>query len=397
MRGKFSKVAAIGGLLLALFFQGMAQGDAFNKIEVGAERINRYLPYLYGKNIGVVANQTSRVGGVHLVDTLQARGCNLERIFSPEHGFRGTADAGETVQNGVDAQSGISIVSLYGSNKRFPADLLDGMDVLLFDLQDVGARFYTYISTLHYAMEACAAKGVQLIILDRPNPNGFYVDGPMNKLDEPSFIAMHPVPVVHGMTIAEYAQMLVGEGWIDGADALDLAVVPCFGYRHSSKYELPVPPSPNLRSQQAIYLYPSLCFFEGTTVSIGRGTSTPFEVVGAPYFSEDAPYEFTPKSSFGAKSPKWQDKVCHGYNLKDYAPFLWEQGQLNIFWLMDAYRQTPDDVKFWNAEFFDLLAGGPELREQIVAGKTEQEIRASWAPDLAAFAAIRRKYLLYPQ
>jgi len=414
MRGKFSKVAAIAGLFILVFSPGTIKAqrpvlatpstptpsapapEYTSEVRVGAERMNRYLPFLQGKRVGIVANQSSLVGGVHLVDTLRSRGVEIAAIFSPEHGFRGKADAGEAVSDERDPETGIPIISLYGPRKIFPPSLLEGVDVLLFDLQDVGARFYTYVATMHYSMSAASSVGIQFILLDRPNPNGYYVDGPMNKLEKPSFIAMHPVPVVHGMTLGEYAQMLVGEKWVPGADDLDLTIVPCAEYNHKTRYELPVPPSPNLRSKEAINLYPSLCFFEGTTVSVGRGTDTPFEVVGAPFFPESSPHQFVPMPSFGAAHPKWEGDTCYGYHLAAYAPFLWEQQQLNIFWVMDAYRQVPESVYFWKADFFDLLAGGPQLREQIVAGWTEAEIRQSWSADLAAFSAIRRKYLIYP-
>ena len=368
---------------------------AQNSIVVGAERINRYRPFLYGKNVAIVGNQTSQIGSVHLVDSLLSLDVNIVKIFAPEHGFRGTADAGEYVSNGRDTKTGIPIVSLYGANKELPVEHLDGVDIVIFDIQDVGARFYTYISTLHYVMKSCGAAGVPLIVLDRPNPNGFYVDGPVNTLEKPSFVAMHPVPVVHGMTIAEYAQMILGEGWISPSFELDLIVIPCENYTHDSIYRLPVKPSPNLPTHNSVMLYPSLCFFEGTNVSIGRGTESPFEMVGAPWFPKDAPYSFIPESMSGAKYPKYEGEKCYGYNLEMFGRLAPQQRRLNLFWLMQSYQMAPDKSVFFNPDFFDLLAGGSALREMVEAGKDETEIIESWAEGLNNYLQIRKKYLLY--
>jgi len=390
------KIRLLVYFLSVLFFT-LLSSDVFAQepIVVGAERINRYRPFLYGKNVAIVGNQTSRVGDVHLVDSLLSLDVNIVKIFAPEHGFRGTADAGEHVSNGKDTKTGIPIVSLYGANKELPVEHLKGVDIVIFDVQDVGARFYTYISTLHYVMKSCGEVGIPLIVLDRPNPNGYFVDGPINKLEKPSFVAMHPVPVVHGMTIAEYAQMVLGEGWISPGFELDLIVIPCENYVHDSIYRLPVKPSPNLPTHASIMLYPSLCFFEGTQVSIGRGTDRPFEMVGAPWFPTDAPYTFTPESKPGAKYPKFEGEKCYGYDLEMFGRIAPQQRRLNLFWLMQSYEMAPDKKDFFKADFFDLLAGGPQLREMIESGKNEADIIESWAEDLNQYLQIRKKYLLY--
>ena len=380
--------------LLLGFFSFMAFGQI---IEVGAEQFNRYRPLVYKKKVAVVANPTSRIANTHLVDRLLALDVDLVKVFALEHGFRGNADAGEKVSDDFDAKTGLPIVSLYGSHRKPTADDLANVEVVIFDVQDVGARFYTYISSMSYIMEACAENNVPFIVLDRPNPNGHFVDGPLNHLHEPSFIGLHPIPVVHGLTIGEYALMVVGESWMNTNAPLDLTVVPCENYTHNSRYELPVNPSPNLRTMAAIHLYPSLCFFEGTNVSIGRGTDRPFEVVGAPWMSRGT-FTFTPRSSFGARSPRFEDVECHGFDLSRFGnEFLADRGEVNIFWLIDAYEQCPDKESFFERpDFFDLLAGGPTLRTQILAGTSEADIRASWQEDLQGFLKMRSKYLLYP-
>lgn len=380
--------------LLLGFFSFMAFGQI---IEVGAEQFNRYRPLVYKKKVAVVANPTSLIGNTHLVDTLIALDVDVVKVFALEHGFRGTADAGEKVSDDFDAKTGVPIVSLYGSHRKPTYEDLANVEVVIFDVQDVGARFYTYISSMSYIMEACADNGVAMIILDRPNPNGHYFDGPMNHLEKPSFIGLHNVPVVHGLTIGEYAKMVQGEGWLKTDKRVDLTVVPCANYDHNMRYTLPVNPSPNLRSMEAIYLYPSLCFFEGTNVSIGRGTDRPFEVVGAPWMTAGH-ITFTPKSTFGASAPRFQDVECSGYNVAQFgAEFLGDRQEINLFWLIDAYNQCPDKESFFErADFFDILAGGPQLRTLIIAGKSEEEIRRTWRSELEAFGAIRSRYLLYP-
>jgi uncharacterized protein YbbC (DUF1343 family) len=366
----------------------------------GANQIGSYRHLLEGKSIAIAANQTSMVGKTHLVDTLTSLGINISlgvnvvSIFSPEHGFRELADAGETVANSKDPKTGISIISLYGAHyKPTPADLA-GIDVLIFDIQDVGVRFYTYISTLHYVMEACAENHVKCIILDRPNPNGFYYDGNILDTLHKSFVGMHPVPVVHGMTIGEYAGMINGEGWLEGGLKCDLTVIKCKNYTHKTYYELPIKPSPNLPNQNSVYLYPSLCFFEGTNISLGRGTPFPFQVFGSPLLP-DTGFSFTPESVPGAKSPLLLGIKCYGTDLRDALKNnIVPKPQINLDWIISAYNDFPQKDKFF-IKYFDTLAGGPGLREQIQKGMTADEIRASWKEGLEKFGKIRAKYLLY--
>lgn len=371
-----------------------AQPNTGGSIQVGAERSGAYLPLLHGKTVAVVANQTSMVKEVHLVDHLLASGVQVVKVFAPEHGFRGEAAAGEKVSSGKDAKTGLPIVSLYASNKKPTSAQLSGVDIVVFDIQDVGARFYTYIGTMTYVMEACAETGVKVIVLDRPNPNGHYVDGPILKSGYESFVGMHKVPVVHGMTIGEYARMVNGELWLKDGVRCNLEVVKCQGWDHSTTYILPVKPSPNLPTAESITLYPSICFFEGTTVSVGRGTDFPFQQIGAPYFP-DGPTEFTPRSMASSKSPKYEGKTCYGYDLREFAQYyLKGSGELYLFWLQEAYNLSPDKEKFFT-NFFDTLAGSDQLRKDIIAGKPMVEIRESWQADLDAFKEIRKKYLLY--
>jgi len=365
-------------------------------LKTGAERLEKYLPVIKDKDIALVVNQTSRVGEVHLADTLISLGISVKKIFSPEHGFRGTADAGEKVVDGVDEQTGVPIISLYGKNRKPGKDQLADIDWVLFDIQDVGVRFYTYISTMHYVMDACAENNVAFMVLDRPNPNGHYVDGPVLDTAFRSFVGMHPVPVVHGMTLGEYATMVNEEGWLSGGVSCRLKVIPCEGYTHETVYEVPVKPSPNLPNNRAIYLYPSLCFFEGTVVSVGRGTNTQFQVYGHPDFSEGS-YTFTPVSMDGAKYPKHEDLSCNGYNLSEIPDSIFQQKRaLNLTYLLSFYQSFPDKQNFFLANlFFDKLAGGAVLREQIIAGLPEAAIRESWQPDLTHFKEMRKKYLIY--
>ena len=377
--------------------ESIVKDTSKSELILGATRISAYLPLLKGKKIGVVANQTSVIHGRHLVDTLLALGIEVSAVFSPEHGFRGDADAGEKVESGKDMKTGLPLISLYGKNKKPSAEQLKGMEVILFDIQDVGVRFYTYISTLHYVMEAAAESNLSVIVLDRPNPNGHYVDGPVLKKGFESFVGMHPIPIVHGMTIGEYAQMINGEKWLVNQVECDLTVIPSLNYSRYEHYSLPIPPSPNLRSDAAIALYPSLCLFEGTTLSEGRGTSTPFEVFGHPNLPTDQyPFSFTPVSSHGAKHPKFQNELCYGLNLHEIG--VNRLHELNISWIMQAYYDLPDQSFFIiKNRWFDLLAGSDELRKSIVAGKSKKEIRASWQEDIAAFKLIRRNYLIYEE
>ncbi len=362
------------------------------QIVVGAEKVTDIIALLSGKTVGVVGNQSSLVGQVHLVDTLISSGVNVDRVFSPEHGFRGNADAGELVSNGIDKKTGLKIVSLYGKNKKPQDEQLKGLDVLVFDIQDVGVRFYTYISTLHYVMEACAENHIALIVLDRPNPNGHYIDGPILEKEQTSFVGMHPIPIVHGMTIAEYAKMINGEKWLKHGVTCDLTVVSCDNYTHNKVYSLPVPPSPNLRSDISIQLYPSLCLLEATTVTVGRGTDGPFERYGHPNFPE-TDFSFTPKSGLGSKNPKHKDVLCHGYNLNDstYA----RMNQLDLSFVLNANKQLNGKLFVDRAKFFNLLAGNSTLLEQVELGMTEDEIRATWKDGLDQFSITRAKYLMY--
>lgn len=365
-------------------------------LRTGAERMEQYLPQLAGKRVALCGNQTSVVGKTHLVDTLLSRKVNLVKLFCPEHGFRGQAEAGATIASGKDPLTGLPVVSLYGKNKKPTAEQLAGVEVILFDLQDVGCRFYTYISTLHYVMEAAAENGVKVIVLDRPNPNGFYVDGPVLEPQYKSFVGMHPVPVVYGMTIGEYARMINGEKWLANGVQCDLEVVTLDGYTHETRYELPVAPSPNLQNKKAILFYPSLCFFEGTNVSVGRGTDHPFEMYGAPGLL-DGDYTFTPHAIPGvSENPPFKDQECRGELLASVCIDWNAPGRLNLFFLLNAYHNYPDKANFFlKNNFFDKLAGTAVLRQKIIAGATEEEIRASWQPALDEFKSLRAKYLLY--
>ena len=358
---------------------------------VGAAQVSKYLTTLKDKNIGVVANQTSMVGRQHLVDLLLKKNISVKKVFAPEHGFRGTADAGEVVKDGVDTKTGLPIISLYGKNKKPSAEQLKGLDMLVFDIQDVGARFYTYISSLHYVMEACAEAGISLLILDRPNPNGYYIDGPILEMEHASFVGMHPVPVVHGMTVGEYAQMINGEGWLANNVKCNITVVKVKGYTHQTKYSLPVKPSPNLPNDIAINLYPSLCFFEGTFLSAGRGTDMQFQSFGAPSLpSERYSFQFTPQANDGATYPKFKSKECFGRDLRA-TPKL---DKLNLEWLIGAYVATGKKKTFFN-DFFTKLAGTQKLQQQIEKGYTYREIRKTWLDGLAGYDKMRQPYLLY--
>ena len=386
-------------LLLALgisfAFQGKAQSIRLIPKEEyvsGALDTENYFRLLTDQNVGVVANQTSIVGQTHLVDTLVASGINVKRIFTPEHGFRGTADAGAKITNGKDEKTGIEIASLYGKTKKPTPEMLKDIDVMLFDLQDVGVRFYTYISTLTYVMEACAEKDIPVIVLDRPNPNGFYIDGPVLEAANASFVGMHPVPVVYGMTIGEYGKMVNGEGWMKNKVHCELTVVSIPGYDRNAIYELPVKPSPNLPNWESVYLYPSLCFFEGTIVSVGRGTDKPFQVFGHPDMRGD--YAFTPESKSGASKPLLEGQRCKGMDLTEYAHgYKANANQLQLEWLIEAYQQLKDKTFF--TKYFNLLSGNDLLKQQIENGKSMESIRASWQSDLDKFKAIREKYLIY--
>jgi len=390
----------IFSFFISISFYGINQDSQFTTqfksgIIVGAERLEMYLPKLEGKRVGVVANQTSIVGSSHLVDSLLSLGVSVKKVFSPEHGFRGTASAGEHVRSSKDIKTGLPIVSLYGSNKKPSVGQLQDLDILIFDIQDVGARFYTYISTLHYVMEAAAENKLEVIVLDRPNPNGFYVDGPVLKKGFESFVGMHPIPVVHGLTVGELATMINGENWLKNKVQCKLMVVSCENYSHSDFYELPVPPSPNLPNMSSIYLYPSLCFFEGTSVSVGRGTELPFQVIGSP-FIDSGSYEFVPKSKMGAVHPKHENKQCVGYNLSLFGLlYVRNTRSLYLHWLVGMYEKTTGTF-LTRPNFFDKLAGTDELRKQLENKSSIQSIKQSWEKELNTYKKMRSKYLLYP-
>jgi uncharacterized protein YbbC (DUF1343 family) len=387
-------------LLLILVKSGiMAEAQVFPglkeySVQCGADRTEAYIDLIRGKRIGLVANPSSRVGRVHLVDTLVRSGVGVNAVFAPEHGFRGEEEAGATILSGRDPITGATVISLYGKHKKPTPEDLDSIDLIVFDIQDVGVRFYTYISTLHFVMEACAAEGIPVMVLDRPNPNGFYIDGPVLDTLYRSFVGMHPVPVVHGMTVGEYARMINGEGWLEGGIRCDLTVIECTGYDHRTEYILPVKPSPNLPNQTSIYLYPTLCFFEGTIVSIGRGTRFPFQVYGHPEMQGS--FSFTPKSMPGASlHPMYEDKVCYGLDLrKDGIAELSDHIGLRMDWIIEAYQKMNKRDDFF-IEYFDKLAGTDLLRKQILEGKTPSEIRSTWDEGLSRYRKMRSKYVLY--
>ncbi len=363
------------------------------EIVVAANNITTYLPLLKAKNIAIVANQTSVIfkknDYTHLVDSLLSLDINITKVLSPEHGFRGDADAGEKVVDGFDAKTGLPIVSLYGKNKKPTSEQLKGIDLVVFDIQDVGVRFYTYISTLHYVMEACAENGIPLIVLDRPNPNGHYIDGPTLEIAHKSFLGMHPVPLVYGMTIGEYAQMINGENWLKNKVTCELTVIPLQNYTHQSEYHLPIKPSPNLPNDKAINLYPSLGFFEGTIINAGRGTENQFQQYGAPFFPK-SDFSYTPQPNAGAKSPKHLGKLCYGVNLKNTERL----SAVTVEWLLDAYLKTPKTESFFGATF-TAHAGNTALENQLKNGVSAKDIHNSWQPEIETFKKIRKKYLLY--
>lgn len=361
------------------------------EIKTGADNYDAYLPLLKSKKVGIVTNQTGILSNkTHLVDYLLEQKIDLKKIFAPEHGFRGTADAGELIKDGKDTKTGLPIISLYGDNKKPKVEQLAGIDVLVFDLQDVGARFYTYISSLHYVMEACAENNIELIVLDRPNPNGNIVDGPLLEKEFTSFVGMHPIPTLHGMTIGEYAKMINGEKWLKNGIQCKLKVIPCLNYSREMSYSLPVKPSPNLPNDQAINLYASICLFEGTNVSSGRGTEKQFQIYGSPYLPKNG-FSFTPVPNFGAKDPMHKNLLCYGEDLASIPKVT----QLELKWLIKSYNATSDKSKFFNS-FFTKLAGTKKLQQQIEAGVSEKDIRKSWEKDLNDFKTMRKKYLIYP-
>ncbi len=362
----------------------------------GAYQTFNYFPLLEGKQIGVVGNHTSLIGETHLVDTLLSAGFDVVSIFSPEHGFRGEAAAGELVDDGIDKKTGLQVISLYGNNRRPKPKHLQDIDLIVFDIQDVGARFYTYISTMTYIIEESAKMDIPVLILDRPNPNGHYVDGPILEPEYRSFVGLHPVPVVHGMTVGEYALMINGEGWLKDNLKADIEVIKVTNYNHSVPYEVCISPSPNLPNMRAIYLYPSLCFFEGTEISVGRGTDKPFQVFGHPGLPKNEfSYIFMPESVTAAPNSPHKGKKCFGKNLSEKnIDTLRNEGYINLYYLINAYKNFPDQDSFFN-NYFDTLAGTKKLRKQIEKGYTPSEIRKTWKDDLNKFKQIRKKYLIY--
>ncbi len=369
-----------------------------DSIVPGSSRMDQYLHLLKGRRVALVVNHSSLVAQRHLVDTLLDLHVDIKLIFAPEHGFRGTADAGAYLDDSRDKQTGLPIISLYGKNKKPKKTQLDSIDVVLFDIQDVGARFYTYLSTLHLVMEAVAENQKQIIVLDRPNPNGFYVDGPVLDSSLRSFVGMHTIPIVHGMTLGELAKMINGQGWLGRGVQADLYVVACLNYNHTMSYDLPVKPSPNLPNQRAVLLYPSLCLFEGTVVSVGRGTNKQFQLLGHPKFS-GGNFEFVPKPMPGAKHPKLQGKLCKGYSFAELdLDHLLQTKKINLSYLLEFYNNLKmGEAFFLKNNFFDKLAGTKQLKKQIINGATEDEIRKSWQKDLNAFKSIRKKYLIYSE
>lgn len=386
-----TRLLIISNLLLLLFIAACNAQGPESEIVIGAERTDQYLPALKEQQVALLVNHTSMVEDMHLVDFLLSHNVNITRIFAPEHGFRGTADAGEEIVDGKDKKTGIPISSLYGKTKKPTEEMLQDVDVVIFDIQDVGARFYTYISSMHYLMEASAEQHKKMIVLDRPNPNGFYVDGPVRAPGFESFVGMNPIPIVHGLTVGELAAMINGEGWLNDALKCDLSVVEMRHYDHATRYSLPVKPSPNLPNDRSINLYPSLCLFEGTKMSVGRGTQFPFQVVGFPdpAFGD---FAFTPKPIEGMdKNPKYKDQVCYGRDFRESA----ELGAFSVGFVIDFYNASGRSEDFFTA-YFNTLVGNAEVRSMIEEGKSEPEIRQSWQADLQSYKQLRKQYLLYP-
>nr|WP_294874805.1 DUF1343 domain-containing protein [uncultured Pedobacter sp.] len=375
-----------------------------DELRTGAEQTELYVPYLKGKRVGMVVNPTSIIGKETTVDSLLTLGVKVVKIFGPEHGFRGDASAGVAVDDAVDAKTGIKAVSLYGKHATPTKEDLSDVDIMIFDIQDVGVRFYTYINTLQHVMEACAANNKEVLILDRPNPNGFYIDGPILEPQHKSGIGLKPIPVVHGLTVGEYAQMLNGEGWLDNKLKCKIKVIKVANYTHDTPYELPVKPSPNLNTAQSILLYPTTCLFEGTYLNHGRGTMFPFTIVGSPFLKDKYTFSFTPKSIKGmSESPLFMNQVCYGLDLREYdvSEFRKEK-KIKLSWLIELYKASPNKADFFNSKLskqmgtIEKLIGVSSFRAQIIAGKSEEEIRASWEPGLSNYKTMRKKYLLYP-
>ena len=376
-------------LTFSLFVAIVAHSQS-SGIKTGAEQLDLLLPKLQDKRVAFLVNHTAVIGRTHLVDSLQKRGVDIKKILSPEHGFRGNADAGETVTDGVDTKTGLPVISLYGNNKKPTAEQLSDVDIVVFDIQDVGVRFFTYISSLHYLMEACAEQNKKLIVLDRPNPNGSYVDGPLLDPALKSFVGMHPIPIVHGLTVGELAQMINGEGWLEGKRKCELEIIKLKNYTHQTPYTLPIKPSPNLPNQQSVLLYPSTCLFEGTALSVGRGTQHPFEWIGHPDL-KNQPFQFTPISIEGmAKKPPHENEVCFGIDLSTEKTGK----EISLKYLIQFYNQFADKEEFF-IPYFDKLVGTKQLKEQIKMGMTERQIKATWKKELDRYRNLRKRYLIY--
>ncbi|WP_303924806.1 DUF1343 domain-containing protein [Draconibacterium sediminis] len=393
------KQHVISGIILLSYILftgcGTTTQTSPQEVVVGAELTDSYLPLLENKNVGLVVNQTSVIDSVHLIDYLFNKGVAIKGIYAPEHGYKGNVERGEHVDGTTDPETGIPVYSLYGKYRKPTPEMLEGIDVMIFDMQDVGVRFFTYINTMTRVMEASAENGIKVIVLDRPNPLGYYVDGPVLKPGFESGIGLYPIPVIHGMTVGEYAKMVNSEGWLKDGIQCDLEVVKMENYTHETKYQLPVLPSPNLADMKSVYLYPSICLFEGADVNEGRGTDTPFQVFGAPYYTPKD-FSYVPKSiPVLALHPKFEGETCYGYNLSE-TPMAELQNikQLEIKYLIDFYNKSDDKENFFTP-FFDKLAGTDQLRKQIIAGLSEKEIRESWQTDLDNFKQMRKKYLLY--
>ncbi len=382
-------------LIIIIFLPGMFSNELWAQIRAGADLTEVYMPLIKGKNIAVVANHTSIIGNTHLVDSLISLKVNVVKIFGPEHGFRGDNADGKLIEDGIDQHTGLPVISLYGAHRKPTKEDLKDIDLVIFDIQDVGLRFYTFISTMQYVMEACAENGIDFLVLDRPNPNGFYIDGPVLDPEYKSFVGMQPVPVVHGMTVAEYARMINEEGWLENGLKCNLSWVKCENWDHRKYYKLPVNPSPNLPNMISIYLYPSLCFFEGTFMSVGRGTDFPFQVYGHPDYPKSG-FTYTPRSIPGVStSPKYLGRKCNGVDLQKFPKdFFLDNAGIVLEWLIDAYSQMENKDDFFN-KYFLKLAGTKKLQEQIENGTSSLTIRSGWKKDLQKFQIIRKKYLLY--
>ena len=394
MKYLFKSILFKSTFLFWLTMVSFTSASCQKQITISAANVDAYIPLLKQKKVGIVAHQASVISSVkntiHLVDMLKKSGISIKKVFAPEHGFRGTADAGEKVENRIDSKTQLPIISLYGKNRKPNKEQLKGIEIIVFDLQDVGVRFYTYLSTLHNVMEACAENNIPLIVLDRPNPNAHYIDGPVLNLEHKSFVGMHPVPIVYGMTIGEYAQMINGEKWLANSIKCDLTVIPLQNYTHQTTYELKVRPSPNLPNKQSISLYPSLCLLEPTRVSIGRGTDLQFQVYGHPGFPKTE-FSYIPKSNFGSKNPKHKGQICYGENLTTVNP----PSRIELKWLLNAYSNFSEKDSFF-LKGFERISGVSNLKNQLIEGASEKTIRDSWTDGLNEFKKTRIKYLLYP-